>query len=167
MRRIPAFMLIIVSFVTGCEQTDTSLRREAEIDALLAESYRQRPIDNAIIAQHTLYPYHFIVDGAELNELGKHDLGILANHFKKRSGCLNVRQGGASDELYKARLMTVINGMQAAGVPMQKMTVADDLPGGDGMVSDRVVKILEKPSPAVGLSASTTGFETIGIETGE
>ena len=167
MRPTLALMLVIVFLVTGCDSAGMDPQRETEIDTLLAESYRQRPIDNAVIAQRTLYPYHFVADSDDLNVLGKQDLNILARHFKERSGRINVRQGGATDALYKARLLTVISEMTKAGVPMQNMTVGDGLPGGDGMVSDRVVKILEKPSPAVGLAAPTTGYETVGIESGE
>jgi len=37
---------------------------------------------NGIIRQKTVFPYHFIADAPALNELGAHDLVVLAHHYK-------------------------------------------------------------------------------------
>lgn len=37
---------------------------------------------NGVIRQKTVYPYQFVADAPALNELGEHDLTILAKHYK-------------------------------------------------------------------------------------
>ncbi len=53
-------------------------------------------INNAIVRQKTVYPYHFVADAPSLNELGKHDLTILGRHYKDNvlpfAGSTNVLQ---------------------------------------------------------------------------
>ena len=99
-------------------------------------------IQNAIIAQHTLYPYQFIPDAATLNELGDHDLCVLIEHFKSHPGKLNVRRGDTAEDLYQSRIKTVSDKMARAGVQLEP--IQDGSPGGDGMKSDRVLTVLER-----------------------
>lgn len=55
---------------------------------------------------------------------------------------LNVRQGRASNELYGARVDTVVRRMEEEGVKLSLLSIADGFAGGEGMSSERVVIIL-------------------------
>jgi len=136
--------LALVALAIGCEATNEAKTPPGSLNAWLVASIQNPQIDNAIIAQHTIYPYHFAPDSAELNELGERDLRVLAEHFTKTPGELNVNQGQAGDELYKARITSVVNGLARAGVDVDRMEIVDKLPGGDGMCTERLVKILEQ-----------------------
>jgi hypothetical protein len=118
----------------------------SDLDARLVKEIESPEITGAIITEHTLYPYHFIADSATLNELGERDLRVLAEHFRGKSGDLNVRRGAASKELYTARIAGVLNQLRTHGVAVNRIKVADGLPGGEGMTSEQVVKILQLPS---------------------
>jgi hypothetical protein len=107
------------------------------------EEIQNASLNNAIVAQHTLYPYHFEAGSAELNELGVRDLDVLVAHFLKSAGDLNVRRGGAAQGLYEARLRTVLEKLAAAGVQSRSVAVKDGLPGGEGISSERVLEILK------------------------
>jgi outer membrane protein OmpA-like peptidoglycan-associated protein len=37
---------------------------------------------NGVVRQKSVFPHHFVADSPELNELGQHDLKILAAHYK-------------------------------------------------------------------------------------
>jgi hypothetical protein len=100
-------------------------------------------VRNAIIAQHTLYPYHFTEYGADLNELGQRDVQVLAAHYKRYAGPVNVRRGPEADAVYQARVKTVVDALKAGGVAEKSIKVADEMPGGEGMGATRVISILE------------------------
>lgn len=128
-------------------------------NVLMVNTYSDIAIDNAILAQHTLYPYHFVSDAAVLNELGKRDLGVLAAHYKDYPGTLNVSRSDVPQPLYAARLAEVRKALMEAGVKEQRMTITDGLAGGDGMKSEQVVKILEreeKRESETGTASSST-----------
>ncbi len=100
-------------------------------------------VDNGILAQHTLFPHHFVVNAAKLNELGRRDLGVLARHFLTAPGQVNVRRGVATAQLYEARVATVRQEMIDVGVDPERITIDSGLPGGSGMSSDFVLSVIE------------------------
>ncbi len=136
--------LVVLGFLVamvGCDVQTSVAHDYSKINAWLVRSCSDDAIKNAIIVQHTLYSYHFIDDSDELNALGEHDLAILAEHFKKYAGRLNVRRGPESVELYAARLKSAAESLKLAGVDNQ-ILISDGLPGGEGMDSGRVVDIM-------------------------
>ena len=119
-------------------------------DLLLAAS-----LQRAIVAQSTLFPYHFVADSAELNALGQRDLAVLAKHFHDHSGTLAVRRGDASAALEDARVKAVLAALEAGGVAKGQVSVRDGLPGGDGLAAARVLEILKTPLVLSGAGVST------------
>jgi len=107
-------------------------------------------INNGIIRQRTIFPYHFLPETAQLNELGVYDLEVLAGYFRDHPGRLNVRKGEADERLYEARIKAAVAVLARAGVDTSRIAIVDVLPPGDGMPSERVIAILEidQPSPA-------------------
>jgi hypothetical protein len=132
----------------------------------VGNSIRTASLNRAIVVQRTLYPYHFDDGSPVLNELGERDLGVLAEHFVTAPGELSVRRGSASQELYDARMRTVQDALKNAGVKMGRMQLTENLPGGDGITSERVIKILDKAPFLVddsGNSSSTLGSQGSGV----
>jgi hypothetical protein len=120
-------------------------------------------LNNAIVSQHTLYPYHFFAGSAELNELGARDLNVLVAHFLTAAGDLNVHRGDTPQPLYESRVKTVLERLAAAGVVSSSVAVKDGMPGGDGVSSERVLVIL-KGKMSKG-TAMTTGSNLMGSGT--
>lgn len=146
--------LVFGILLAGCcavneERAESTLRIEpAPIDhsivnRLVRESYSDLAIQNAIITQHSLYPYHFINNSAELNALGKRDLAILAGHFLEHPGQICLRQGHVDRQLYQARSKTVRENLLQAGIAKSKINITGGHPGGQGMPSPVVVEILQ------------------------
>ncbi len=139
MRPSAIIVVAILMLAVGCESGNLNPDYgNHETDTWLVKSYNDIAIENAIIRQHTILPYHFIHNSDELNELGSRDLAILAAHYSKHPGRLNVRKGSVSPELYESRVRTVLNQMSKSGVKTQKIDVTDGLPGGEGLASHEV-----------------------------
>ena len=94
---------LVGGLLAGCKE-DARTAGNKRLDTELVRTLNNIGVENAILAQHTLYPYHFVTDGTALNELGQRDFAVLARHFAEYPGLLNVRPGdGVSAELYQAR----------------------------------------------------------------
>jgi hypothetical protein len=144
---------VLCGMLLGCEQSVSESSSDKNIDTELVKTLNNVGVENAIITQHTIYPYHFVTDSEQLNDLGRRDLAVLARHFAENAGTLNVRRGKTPAALYEARVAQVTESLKQAGVDMARLSVSDEMPGGTGMSSERVVTIL-KQAPQ---SLSTTG----------
>ncbi len=141
--------LLLVA-VGGCHDNaqraqDDPLRMQdsTELDSWMVTTSRDEPIRAAIIAQHTLYDYHFQPNSARLTTLGARDLGVLAEAFAKAPGELSVRRGEVSASLHDERVKTVVAELAKAGVAVERMTMTEGLPGGSGMSSVWVLTVRE------------------------
>lgn len=145
MRSLVVITITLAAVLPGaCNSRQWSEPRRTTMNAWSVNEYHRDSIEAAIVSQHTLYPYHFVRNGADLNELGERDLGVLARHYADHPGRLNLRRADTSPELYDARLETVRAQLADAGVDLDRVRIADHAPGGDGMSSDRVLVILEE-----------------------
>jgi hypothetical protein len=137
-------LVVLCVLLCGC---NGNARREpvdeGKMNAAPINAFNDTAMENAIIAQHTLYPYHFVNDSDQLNDLGKRDLSILARHFKENPGQLNINSADAGDNLYKARLAYVTAQLKKDGVNLSKLVISDGMPGGSGMSSSDVAQIKE------------------------
>ena len=141
-------MSIFCVLMVGCGENGERSSDMRFINTKLVTSLNDIALENAIITQHTLFPYHFVKDSAELNELGQHDLAILARHFKEHSGHLNIRQNNIPADLYEARINFVTDKLTKAGIKTEQISISDGMPGGSGMASERILTILGTPSSA-------------------
>ena len=112
------------------------------LNTWLANSLKNTAVENAMITQHTLFPYQFVQNSPRLNELGEAQMELLSVHYRENPGELSIRKGNASDSLYDSRIEMVRNFLGAAFVDMGRMTIEDAAPGGDGASSERVISIL-------------------------
>lgn len=117
--------------------------KSGTVDKWLAVAVQDAAVRNGILAQQTVYPYHFVEDSGELNALGMTDLRVLADHYRLYPGELGVRRGGARAEVYEARLRAVRDALADGGVDTSRMKLGDFLQGGEGMASERVIRVLE------------------------
>ena len=144
------------SVLLACGCAAPEVERERPINAYLVKSVQRTAADNAIIDQHTLFPYHFVKESAELTASGRADLALLASHFRRFPGALNVRRNGAEQALHEARVKTVTDYLATNFVEMEKMRISDGLPGGDGMDSERVGTIMSLDLANIGVSSESS-----------
>jgi hypothetical protein len=141
---LTANLVVLCVLLCGCNgKARPDPVDEGKMNAALINTFNDTAMENAIIAQHTLYPYHFVNDSDQLNDLGKRDLSILARHLKDIPGPLNVSSDGSSDKLYNARVAYVGAQLKKNGVDLSKVVISDGLPGGSGMPSSDVAQIRE------------------------
>ena len=154
------FMLVMMGSLVwvGCEQPQQPVEPTvdtSQVNRKVVDTYSDLAIQNAIIAQHTLYPYHFVSNGVQLNGLGHRDLSVLISHFQDNPGTINVPQGDSNSELYQGRIQTVYEQLMQGGVPEEKIQIASGMPGGDGMPSNAMIEILETAKT----SEASQGYE--------
>jgi hypothetical protein len=149
--------------LAGCEE-EQAVRNEKMLDVEVVNTVNNLQVENALVTQHTLYPYHFVTGGAALNDLGQRDLTVLARHYKEQPGVLNVRQGPAGAALYSARVEQVQSRLKEAGVDLDRMTISDGMPGGPGMPSKAILtttpKVTGEAYTTGGMGGSTSGSIT-------
>jgi len=126
------------------------------INSAQVRGYQLEQVDNAIIRQHTLYPYHFVANSAVLNDLGTREVHVLANHYRTHPGPVNLNRDDESDGLYEARIKTVLDAMTEGGVDAGKIAVQEGLPGGDGLSSNQVVLVVERMRKSDNSRSSTS-----------
>jgi len=150
---------LLCGLLPGCQESMSESGPDKNIDAELVKTLNNISVENAIITQHTIYPYHFAADGEQLNELGRRDLAVLARHFAENAGTLNVRRGQTPAALYEARVAHVVQSLKQAGVDTTRLSVSDEMPGGTGMPSERVVTILRQAPQGLTITtpSRTTG----------
>jgi hypothetical protein len=156
-------MTVLFCILTiGCQDNMDEGPNKHLINSQLVNSYNDIAMQNAIVTQHTLFPYHFVTNGAELNELGRRDLAALTSHFMNHAGHMNVRRQNTPADVYEARVNLVHARLQEAGIDMERMSISDDMPGGAGVSSERMLVILERPSQ--GVTTATSGSISSGIK---
>jgi len=130
----------LLVMLPGCKTEQTFSHDRAVMNAWSVDVYHTEMIHRAILTEHTLYPHHFVKHSAALNDLGERDIDVLTRHYADNPGPLNVRRGRAGDDLYEARLKTVVEYMRAGGVDLERVALADGFAGGDGMSAEQVLR---------------------------
>lgn len=147
----------------GCNENQQVADEPNLKEVPVLDLYKDLAIQNAVITQRTVYPYHFVNNSATLNTLGQRDMAVLANHFAQNPGELTVRRGEAAGELYQQRLETVMARLAEGGVDRGRIRVGDGMPGGDGMSTSEIIGVLERsrePLSNANVSDYGTSFGT-------
>jgi hypothetical protein len=152
---------LILGTLASCGSPTKNRELQGRSSMWTGDAIRNASMNQAIVAQHTLYPYHFATGSAELNDIGERDLSVLAAHFQKTPGDLNVRRGDASQTLYETRVKAVLDFLAATGVKEGSIAVKDGPAGGEGMLSERVIVILKEKMSVQNYGSSDTSG-TIG-----
>jgi hypothetical protein len=152
-------LVLFCVLAIGCQEEKMEKSPDERLmNTKLINTYNDIAIQNAIVSEHTVFPYHFVKNGAELNELGQRDVAVLAGHFATNFGYLNIRRNDTPADLYEARVGAVRERLQEAGVDVERISISDGMPGGSGMPSERVLVILEQASTRAATETSTTSY---------
>ena len=151
-------LIVLQTAGSGCATAPgVAEENPAALHGAMLAAYKSEAVETAVIRQRTIFPYQFTTETAELNELGWRDINILADHFREHGGTLNVQRGDVPMKLYLARGESVLEALPQAGVESDRVSLADGLPGGDGIASRRVLIILKEMSdPAPQADSSRT-----------
>ncbi|MEW6747968.1 MAG: hypothetical protein AB1486_35070 [Planctomycetota bacterium] len=84
------------------------------------------------------------------------DLDVLTTYYREYSGKLRVQRGGAAADLYAARVRTVKSSLVNGGVDISRIEISEGLPGGDGVDSERAVRLLIAAEKTSTKSSTTT-----------
>jgi hypothetical protein len=165
MKKTLMLLPMLFGALASCGSTKKHAELEGRANMWAGDAIKNASLNNAIISQHTLYPYHFVSSSAELNDLGLRDLNVLSDHFTKTPGDLNVRRGDASQSLYEARVKTVLDRLAEVGVQGGSVAVKDEMPGGEGISSERVIVILKgkMTSPGSTMDGGTSAVTGSGV----
>jgi hypothetical protein len=137
-------------------QDDPLADRRSDLAAV--DTTRDTGIRDAILAEHTIYPYHFEEGTALLNSLGERDLAVLADSFRQNnSGVISIRQGDASDELYAQRTQTIKTALTRLGVVADNVKIGDAPAGGETAEGNDVAQILKVDAAHRDAGGSSSG----------
>lgn len=153
----------LISLAAGCSDPNWDVGRPAwdhgraqAMETYATRSYFEEQIQSGSVAQHTIYPHHFQANSAQFNELGGHEIAVLASAYKVGPGKLAIRRGDESDALYAARTAAVTDALAKCGVDTKRMTVSDELPGGPGDTADHVLVL----RAAQNVPGSSSGYSS-------
>src|SRR5512147_2734511 len=108
--KYPRNSLVAVAWMVlaaSCTENEPGLDQDRAINAWMVSALKGAAVENAVVTQHTLYPYHFVTDSPYLNDLGQADLKILAAHYREAPGPLNRPNRDTPDQLYEKRVSAV------------------------------------------------------------
>ena len=160
-RTITIVLYGVAAWLPACHSMQRDAGRSAR--SAFQSASQETAVNNAIIAQHTLFPYHFVANGSALDELGLYDLAVLTAHFIKYPGELNVRRGDATPELYSDRVNVVIELLSAGGVDTNRVATRDAPAGGDGRPAEQVLAIMEADRELRAAPAPTARRGGVGV----
>jgi len=104
-----------------------------------------------VLRQRSLGARHFRIDSAELSDLGRRDLAILAEGMRDEGGRISVARAGVDETLYAARLARVRTALASDGIAPERIELGDGPAGGTGtFTADALVireRIAAKPLP--------------------
>lgn len=165
------FPLILIALLLGCGTWAARYGSPARLrpsqrgtaNAFLCTWLDEKDTEQALVAQHTVFPHHFVAGTSRLNELGERDLGVLAAHYKEHPGLLNIQRARASAGLYDARVAVVAAFLLEEGVEVGELSISDTGTGGDGMASERVLRVLQRSDEQQGNQGGAATDITLGI----
>jgi len=146
--KLKAFGLLLTGLASCVSSSMTKEDQHGIQNMWVADAIRRTELNNAIIVQRAIFPYHFVAETSELNGLGDRDVQVLAGHFEKHRGRLSIRRGGASEELHQARVQAVVDALVENGMGREQIEVHDGAPGGTGMASGQLLLALEESRTA-------------------
>jgi hypothetical protein len=159
-----AASLLCIVFIAACAPQEkmsmTDGINKNKVNKATLAIYSDMAIQNAVITQHTLYPYHFINNSADLNPIGRRDLSILIEHYKQNPGTLIVRRDPINRQLNQSRTQLVHEKLLQAGIAQDTIKITDGMPGGDGMPSSSVIEILKEGSSGLQPGLSDNSAQT-------
>jgi len=147
--------LVVAALAAGCVAWDEEAAEMRADNVARRASYMEEAEINSILRERTVYPYYFYQRTHHLTGLGKRNLSILGAYYSNYPGPLNIRRGGASEDLYEARVAAVRDHFREWNIEIEEIPIEDGFPGGEGMPSERVYEMLQEDAE---LEAPDTGM---------
>ena len=144
----------------GCAETPKAEAPpidKVEFNRSLVRVYDQEMARQAIIREMTVYGHHFDAGGSQLNELGRRDLLVIADHLKTNPGTVHLASAGVPEGLVEARRVAVREYLSGEGLPMDLIEVDAGLPGGEGGTARRVLRAVENEDRPLTSSSAGRG----------
>ncbi len=143
MKLFVAIPMIAVSIaLAGCQRHDQQsfvVEDSQELHAAILQNYWAEHTENATACNASIHPYHFHKASAQLNNLGSYEVSVLARGAQYGPLSIYLGRGDASDDLYSARTNALVEALVAAGAKRDAVHIHNDLAGGNGMDTDRVI----------------------------
>jgi type IV pilus biogenesis protein CpaD/CtpE len=158
----PAMAAAVALLATACASNPPSAQddplADRRSDLASVDTTRDTGIRDAILTEHTIYPYHFETGTALLNSLGERDLAVLADNYRQNgSGVISLRRGDASDELYAARTLAIKSALTHLGVTADNVKIDDAPASGETATGNDVNAILKADAARRDASGSSSG----------
>jgi hypothetical protein len=99
--------------------------------------------DSAILADMSVADIHFVPHGGELSSLGQCRLDRYVPMLKRYGGKLRYDSQITDNALITARMASLREFLEVAGVDPNEVRVVIDLPGGRGMDADEAIAATE------------------------
>ena len=138
-----ALASLTLAMITACSSTQepqsSTTISDSEQHSADRDFVREPFKDQArqgVIRQRALFEAHFIPDSDRLSALGRRDVAVLAEALRTTGGGIAVRCGGASPELFAARVATVRRTLVAGGIDPSRVVINDDMPRGPGTTTE-------------------------------
>lgn len=165
------FVGLVISVLTvGCQSEPSPEVEEPKTptEAVVQDLFDQQAREG-VVAERAVYPHHFVANEATLNGLGERHVAMLATGLKNNPGKIAIPQGNASADLHKARVKSVLEALEAAGVDATKIDPSANLPGGPGITSERAATayVGNADETTQGNTGSSQGFGTQGSSSGQ
>ncbi|MCE5228585.1 hypothetical protein LLG95_03185 [bacterium] len=138
-------LMFAILLASGCKEWSKPTVADDQRDRRVVVSLIDEQAAQAIQRQRAIYPFYFITGTAELNDLGRRDLIVLADIQRQSPGVVHVYRDREAPGLHAARLRAIREFFENEGVPVGRVRFDEGWPGGDGEGAEAVVHTLMKP----------------------
>jgi hypothetical protein len=138
----------------------SAMAEQSNLNKVFLRSAFEEQTRNGIVAESTVYPYHFRTNGPQLNELGEQQVRAIAAGYRGNELRVNVPRGDTVDELYQLRVETIRKYFADAGYGSERITVTRGVPGGRGISSDFAIRLFDTETTDVSQSSNWSDSRT-------
>lgn len=139
-------LALVFASAAGCAKDKAAKvpkEEERDLNRAIVNSSFAHQITAGARVDRTVYPHHFIVGEAALNELGRKQIDALTSEVTTREFQVNIPRSESDDDLHEARVQMVRDRLAASGVEPERIAIVDEHPGGPGLTTAVLVSALE------------------------
>jgi hypothetical protein len=133
----------VALIIAGCKTYTRPPEQIRSDNANAVSTLFEAQDEQGIIAQRTIYPYHFVSGTSSLNARGVEVLDVLSGYYKEHSGILSIPRRGEEEALHLARVDGIKSFLTDRGVNTNNVYITmEALPVG-GVSSHEMRRIME------------------------
>jgi len=156
-----------MSAIAGCskphERLNAPPQGHTEYRNQLQEPYVYMA-DNAMLADMSMSPAHFVPHQTELNSLGARRLKRYAEILKIYGGTLRYDGTEESKKLTQDRIAQIRHFLLAEGLDASRVEVQADLAGGDGMNASEAILVRQETTFKPGQTSSSSSGSSSAMQ---